>query len=129
MAARTARSSMPRRRNCFSIISARCGARSLLSGMRDRLGVLFPPAGFQDFFHLIERKVALLLTIVKMRREANAGLGAVIDENVAREKFTANFISVRTFHRNRSGALRWILRRVDFPTARLCALDETQSHA
>src|SRR5262249_27510937 len=119
---------MPRRRNCFSIISARCGAKSLLSGMRDRLGVLFPRSGFQDFFHLIERKVALLLAIVKMRREAHSRLGSVIDKNVEREKFAANFISVWTFHRNRSGTLHRIFWRVDFPSAELCALDEPSRH-
>src|SRR5215469_7990779 len=129
MALRTQRSSMPRRRNCFSTISARWGAQSVLSGMRDRRGVLFPGPGFQDFFHLREREAAFLFAIVKMRRQAHSGFGAVIHEDFARQEFAANFIGVRTLDRNGPGALRRVFRRVNLPAARLRALHETRCHA
>src|SRR5436305_2914434 len=99
MAPGTQVSSMPRRRNCFSTISARWGAYSLLSSMRDRRGVLFPVPGLQDLFHLREREVAFVLAIVKMRREAHAGLRAVVHEDFALEQVAANFVGVRPSHR------------------------------
>src|SRR5215472_15516647 len=94
--------------------------------MRHRFGVLFPGACFQDFVHLVEREVAFLFAIVKMRRQAHPGLGAVVDKNVARKKFAANFVSVRAFDGNGSGAFCWILRCVDVPAAGLRALDDTR---
>src|SRR5215472_4999249 len=129
MALRTQRSSMPRRRNCFSTISARWGAQSVLSGMRDRRGVLFPGPGFQDFFHLREREAAFVLAIVKMRRQPDPGFRAVIHQDFPREQFATNFVSVRAVHGNRSGALGRIFRRVDSPATRLCTLDEARRHA
>src|SRR5260370_22929280 len=121
MAARTDKSSMPRRRSCFSIISARCGAYSLLSSMRNRRSVLFPCPGFQNFFHLRQREVAFVFAIIKMRRDAHTGFGAVIDEDFPREEFAANFVSVRAVNGNGSGALGGIFRSVDLPSARLGA--------
>src|SRR5690242_11877095 len=129
MAPRTQLSSMPRRRNCFSTISARWGAYSVASGMRDRRGVLFPGPGFQDFFHLRECEVAFVFAIVKMRREAHAGFGAVVHEDFARKEFAADFVSVWAIHGHSSGALGGIFRRVDAPAARFCALDEPRGHA
>src|SRR5215467_2820842 len=115
---------MPRRRNCFSTISARWAAYSALSGMCNRRGVFFPGPGFEDFFHLGEREVAFLLAIVKMRREPHTGFGAVVHKDVAREQFAANFVGMRAIDGNGSGPLRGIFRRVDAPATRLCAFDE-----
>src|SRR5438105_2123818 len=129
MAARTEGASMPRRRNCFSTMSARCGAYSLTSGMRNRRGVFFPDPGFEDFFHLREGEVAFVFAIVKMRREAHTGFGAVVDQDVAREKFAANFVRMRAFDRDGSGALGGIFWRVDLPAARLRAFDQPRGHA
>src|SRR5215472_5786944 len=126
IAASTARSSIPRRRNCFSIISARCEAWSLRSSMRHRFGVPFPGAGFQDFVHLGEGKVALVFAIVKMRRDAHSGLGAIVDEDVAGKKFAANFVSMWAFDGDGSGALRRIFGSINFPTAELRAVDKTR---
>src|SRR5215472_748726 len=129
MALRTQGSSMPRRRNCFSTISARWGAYSVLSGMRDRRGVLFPGAGFQDFFHLREREVAFVFAIVKMRREPHAGFGAVVHQDFARKQFAANFVGVGAIDRNGSRALCRSFGRVDAPAPRLRAVDEARGHA
>src|SRR5689334_12689712 len=120
---------MPRRRNCFSTISARWGAQSLLSSMRDRRAVLFPSPGFQDFFHLREREVALVLAIEKMGREAHARFGAVVHKNFAREQFSANFVGVRAIDGNGSSTLCRILRRIDVPAAPFRSIDEARSHA
>src|SRR6266849_9639349 len=101
IAASTAASLMPRRRNCFSIISTRCAAYSFFSSMCNRRRVFFPRACFQDLFHLRESKVAFLLAIVKVWRYAHAGFWAVVDDNLPGEKFAANLVGMRAFDRNR----------------------------
>src|SRR5882724_3502009 len=87
----TAESPMPRRQSCFSIISRCCAAYSFFSGMRNRRGMFFPRAGFQNFFHLREGKVALLILIVEVRGEPHACFGTVVHDNVPRQEFAANF--------------------------------------
>src|SRR5207245_10850010 len=129
IAARTAASEMPRRRNCFSIISARCGAYSLVSSMRNRCGVFFPRVCLQNFFHLCKGELAFFLAVVKLLRKAHTGFGPVIDQNFPRKKLLANFIRVGTFDGNGSRSLCWILRRVDGPPAGFRALDETRRPA
>src|SRR5437016_12409110 len=119
----------PRRRNCFSIISARCAAYSFFSSMRNRRSMFFPRAHFEDLFDLRERKITFIFAIVEMRRDAHAGFGTVVDEDVPPEEFGANLISMRALDRNRSRALRGILWRVHAPVARSGALDETRGHA
>src|SRR5882762_6991891 len=57
MAASTPLSAMPRRRNCFSIISTHCTAYSFFSSMDNRRIVFLPRAIFQVLFHLREREV------------------------------------------------------------------------
>src|SRR5438477_8718171 len=129
MAASTTGSMTPRRRNCFSIISARCVAYSFFSSMRNRRSMFSPRARFEDLFHLRERKITFIFAIVEMRRDAHAGFGTVVDEDVPREEFAANLISMRALDRNRSRALRGILRRVHAPAARSGAFNETRGHA
>ena len=48
---------------------------------------MLPGAGTQDFLNLLQREIDFLVLIVEVRRKANAGAGAVVDENVAREQF------------------------------------------
>jgi len=115
IAASTPASLMPRRRNCFSIISARCAAYSFFSSMRNRHGMFFPRACFQDLFHLREGKVAFILSIVEVWRDARTGFGAVVDDDVSGEEFAANLVGMRAFDRNRPRALRGIFRRVHAP--------------
>src|SRR4029077_20113424 len=105
IAARTAASRMPRRRNCFSTISNRSGAYSSLSSMGNRCRVLFPRAYLEDFFHLREREVAFVLGVVKMRREAHARFGTKVDKDLPGDEFAADFISMRTVYGNGSGTL------------------------
>jgi len=97
--------------------------------MGDRRGVFFPDPSFQDFLHLREREVAFVFAIIKMRREAYAGFGAVVNENFACEQFATNFVSVRAIHGNGSGALGGVFGGVDLPAARLRAFDEARGHA
>src|SRR5713226_6277011 len=129
IAASTAASPMPRRRNCFSIISARCAAYSFFSSMCNRRRVFFPRACFQDLFHLRECKVAFFLAIVKVWRDAHAGFWAVVDEDLPGEKFAANLVGMRALDRNRPRALRGVLRCVHAPAARPSAFDEPCGHA
>src|SRR5580693_8146924 len=120
---------MPRRRNCFSTISKRCGAYSSLSSMGNRFRVLFPRACLEDFFHLREREVAFVLGVVKMRREAHARFGTKVDKDLPGDEFAADFISMRTVHGNGSGTLLSFVRRVDPPAARLRPFDKARRHA
>src|SRR5882762_2644609 len=129
IAASTAASLMPRRRNCFSIIPAHCGAYSLFSGMRYRCGMFFPCARFQDLFHLRERKVAFILSIVEVWREAHAGFRTVIDDDVPGQEFPANLMCMRAFDRNRPRALRRVFRCVHAPAARPSNFDQARGHA
>src|SRR5260221_11583376 len=82
IAASTLLSVMPRRRNCFSIISTHCTAYSFFSSMGNRCGVFFPRASFQDLFHLREREVAFLIAVVEVRREPYTRFRTVVDEDV-----------------------------------------------
>src|SRR3989440_1334213 len=128
--AESTRGSMPpRRRNCFSIIPARCAAYSFFPSMRNRRSMFFPRARFEDLFHLRERKITFIFAIVEMRRNAHAGFGTVVDEDVPREEFTTNLISMRALDRNCPRARHGILRGVHAPATRLGAFDEPRGHA
>src|SRR6267378_2074571 len=129
IAASTPASRIPRRRNCFSIISARCAAYSFFSSMRNRHGMFLPRACFQDLFHLREGKVAFILSIVEVWRDARTGFGAVVDDDVSGEEFAANLVGMRAFDRNRPRALRGIFRRVHAPPANSSALNQARGHA
>src|SRR5467141_1214655 len=129
IAASTLASLMPRRRNCFSIISARCAAYSFFSSMRNRHGMFFPRACFQDLVHLREGEVAFILSIVEVWRDARTGFGAVVDDDVSGEEFAANLVGMRAFDRNRPRALRGIFRRVHAPPANSSALNQARGHA
>src|SRR6266446_5680330 len=85
---------MPRRRNCASSMFEIWRANSSLSGMCDRHSMFFPGACVQDLFDLREREVALFLSIVKMRRNAYAGLGPVVDEDLSGNDFAPSISRV-----------------------------------
>src|SRR5712691_367586 len=129
IAASTPPSVMPRRRNCFSSISARRAAYSSFSSMANRRCMFFPGASSQDLFHLREREFAFLIAIVKVRREPYTRFGTVVDEDVPGEEFAANLVGVRTFNRNCPGALLRYFRCVHAPAASTGAFDEPRSHA
>src|SRR2546422_6872796 len=129
IAASTPLSVMPRQRNCFSIISTPCAEYSFFSSMRDRRWMSFPSACFQDLFHLRERKVAFLIAIVEVGRNAHTGLRTVVDEDVPGEEFAAYLVGMRTFHRNRPRTLLGFFRCVHTPASRPGAFDEPRGHA
>src|SRR5260370_245654 len=129
IAASTAASLMPRRRNCFSIISTRCAGYSFFSSMSNRRHMFSPRACFQDLFHLRERKVALILSIVEVWRAAHTGFRAVVDDDLPGEEFPANLVGMRAFYRNRPRTLRRVFRRVHAPAAKPSAFDEACGHA
>src|SRR6267142_2626843 len=115
---------MPRRRNWASSMFEIWWANSSLSGMCDRHCMFFPSACAQDLFDLREREVALFLAIVKMRRNAHAGLRPVVDEDLSRKEFAAHLERMGALDGNSSCALREIFRSVDAPAARLRAFDQ-----
>src|SRR5260370_706198 len=129
IAASTRASSIPRLRNCFSIICTRCGSYSFSSSMSNRRCMSFPRAGIQNLFHLREGKVAFIFAIIEVWRDAHAGLGTVVHDDVTREELAANFMGMRAFDGNRPRALRGILRSVHAPPTRPGALDEAGGHA
>ena len=59
------------------------------SGVRVRGRVFFPSPRLKNLSDLLDRQVALLFPIVKMRRKPNASFGTVIDENLPRQQFAA----------------------------------------
>src|SRR5438309_2069391 len=96
--------------------------------MRYRRGMFFPCARFQDLFHLREGQVAFILSIVEVWREAHAGFGTVVDEDVPGQEFPANLVGMRAFDRNRPGALGWVFRSVDVPAASSSAPHQARRH-
>src|SRR6266850_3905403 len=106
-----------------------CEENSSLSGMCYRHCVFFPSARFQNLFNLCECEVALFLAIIKMRGNAHAGLGPVVDEDLPSKEFAANFVRVRALDGNGSCTLRGIFRSVDAPAARLRAFDQSRGHS
>src|SRR6267143_1496055 len=128
IAASTSASPTPRRRNCFSIISTRSAAYSFFSSMRNRRRMFFPCARFQDLFHLREGKVAFLISIVEVWRDTHPCFGTVVNDDVPRKKFAANFVGMRAFDRNCPRALCWVFRRVHAPAARPSAINNQRSH-
>src|SRR5258708_12459538 len=90
--------------------------------MRNRRGMFFPRACFQDLFHFRERKITLIFAIVEMRRDAHAGFGTIVDEDLPCEEFATNLVSMRALDRNRSRALGAILPTVPPPPATSPAL-------
>src|SRR6266436_2265190 len=129
IAASTLASLMPRRRNCFSIISARCAAYSSFSSMRNRRHMFLPRACFQDLVHLREGKVAFILAIVEVWRDAHTGFGTVVDDDVPGEQFPANLVGMWAFDRNRPRTLLWVFRCVHVPAPKSSAFDEARGHA
>src|SRR3989449_1642466 len=120
---------LPWRRLCFSVFSTRCAAFFFFSGIGDRRWMSFPSACFQDLFHLRERKVAFLIAIVEVGRNAYTGLRTVVDEDVPGEEFAAYLVGMRTFHRNRPRTLLGFFRCVHTPASRPGAFDEPRGHA
>src|SRR5260370_8025012 len=94
----TAASLMPRRRNCFSIISRRCAAYSFFSSMCDCRRMSFPCAGFQNLFHLSEGKVAFIFAIVEVWRQSHAAFATVVDHHVPDPYLTPNLVAHGAFH-------------------------------
>ncbi len=91
--------------------------------------MFFPCASVQDFFHLRQREIAFFLLIVKMRRNANPGLRAIVHQNVSRQQFAADFEGVWAIDRHGAGALYRILRSVDMPAACASTLENTRGHS
>src|SRR5258708_25279547 len=72
-----------------------------------------PGARRQNFLDLLQREVALLFAVVKVRREAHARLGSIIHQNLAREQFAADFAGVGTIDGHPAGTVS-----IDCPHAR-----------
>src|SRR3989442_10362985 len=90
---------------------------------------LFPGARVQNFLYLRKGEITLLFLIVKVRRDTDTGLRAVVNEDFSRQQFAADFESVRTIDRNCSATILGILRGVDAPAARTSAFKEARGHA
>src|SRR5947208_7603647 len=94
--------------------------------MRGGYGVAFPGARSQNVGNLLHREVNFLVAIVEVRRKANARLGAVVHQNVARQQFAHHFGGVRAFDGNGAAAFSRIGRGVHAPAAGLRTCDQAR---
>src|ERR1700757_3736788 len=100
---------------------------SLHAGFRK--SVFFPGASVQYFLDLRQSEIAFFGLIIKMRRDADSGQRAIVDQNVSGQQFAADFESVRAIDRHRAPALCRIFRGVDTPAARPGAVENARGHA
>src|SRR5580700_185919 len=63
-----------------------------------------------------------------MRGDADAGLGAIVDEDFAGEEFLANFGSVRAVDGDGAGALGGIFGGIHAPAARFGGIEQSRRH-
>src|SRR5206468_10041049 len=70
----------------------------------------------QNLLYGSDRGLQFLICVVEMWREANAGFRPPIDEDVAVEKFAADFLRIRHFDGHGAAALFGIARRIHAPT-------------
>jgi|SRR6516225_2942618 hypothetical protein len=63
-----------------------------------RTTMAFPGAGLQDLSNLFKGEVYLLFAVVEVRRKPNAGLGTVVDEDIARQQFARYLARVLALH-------------------------------
>src|ERR1700756_1021364 len=100
---------------------------SLHAGFRD--SVFSPGASVQYFLDLRQSEIAFFGVIIKMRRDADSGQRAIVDQNVSGQQFAADFESVWTIHGHSAPAFRRIFRGVDAPAARPSAVENERGHA
>src|ERR1700688_1099053 len=91
--------------------------------------MFLPSSRRQNLFHLLQRKLALFLAIIKMRRKAHACFWPVIHQNLARQQLAAHLVGMGTIDRNRPRSLYGIFRRIHSPPSRLRAFHQTRGHA
>src|SRR5580704_6135668 len=91
-------------------------------------GVFLPCLGAQNFVDLFQGKVAFLFAIVEVRRDADAGVRAIIHEDLARQELPAHFVGVGTIDGDGAAAFRGVIRGIDAPTARLRAFKQSRGH-
>src|SRR6516225_2663868 len=93
-----------------------------------RQRVLFPRAGVQNVVDFGKDQLRFFVAVVEMRRNADARLRAVIDQNIARQQFTADLERVRALDRYGPGPLARVLGRVYPPAAPPRLLPEPAGH-
>ena len=65
-----------------------------------------PPAAVsQDLADRQHRRANLVVSVVKVRRDADAGFGAEVDLDVARQQLVGYFVSLRRIDGDGAGAL------------------------
>src|SRR5216684_2967521 len=91
---------------------------SLASSLARGQKVLFPDARIQNFLNLRKSEITLLFSIIKVGRNTDAGLWTIVDQNLARQQFPADFVRVRAIDRDRAAAFGGIFRAINSPAAR-----------
>src|SRR5271163_3617691 len=91
--------------------------------------VLLPCSGVQNIRDLRERKIALLFAVVKMRRDADAGFGTIVNQNFAGEQFSGDCGGVGAIDGDGAGTLGRVCRSTYAPAVRLCAFVQALGHA
>src|SRR4051794_22648946 len=85
----------------------------------------FPPIRSQDFIHGRERELELLIRRVEVRREADAGSGAEVADDVLGVQLERDFFRVRHEHRYRTAAALGFAWGAQFEAARVGEVDDS----
>src|SRR5215471_19043942 len=78
----------------------------------------------EDVFDGNNGGIDFFVFCVEVRREAHAGLRAVVDEYVALQKFAADFVRVGHIDRNGAAALLRVAGRIHSPASLVGEFDE-----
>src|SRR6185437_14487456 len=84
--------------------------------------------GAQDFIHGGDGEVNLVHGVVEVGREADAGLGTVVNQDVTAQQFRADFLGVRHINGHGAAALIGITRSVHAPAALFRQFDQAGGH-
>ena len=83
-----------------------------------------PGASFEDFTNLRKGKIDFFIEIVKVRGDADAGVGTIVDQDISSEQFAFYFLGVRTVDGNSATPGFWGFRRIYRPAQCFGAIEK-----
>ncbi len=83
-----------------------------------------PGASFEDFTNLRKGKIDFVVEIIKVRRDTDAGVGTIVDQDIASEQFAFYFLGVRAVDGNSAASCFGGFRRIYLPAQRFGAIEK-----